>query len=158
MNIDDLYQLSTQLLDYMERNGSEALSDEQHTLLAYCYLDSQVQEGGFVQLIASGYGDYIFANPVADSLRRWRVKQTPKILDKAKVLYQKYGKTIEEHADEDLNILRGRFADFEELDGDYYEIADNDIALVCEYVQAHLVQFQVNISSYLAQSSQKNLN
>ena len=42
------------------------------------------QEGGFVQLIAAGYGEYVFHNPVADSQRRWRIKQTPTIVDKAK--------------------------------------------------------------------------
>lgn len=68
-----LYTLSAAYLDHTEQAGDEEMSglnDEQHTLTALCYLDSQVQEGGFVQLIASGYGEYIFGNPVADSLRR----------------------------------------------------------------------------------------
>ena len=86
-----LYTLSAAYLDHTEQTGDEdmsGLNDEQHTLTALCYLDSQVQEGGFVQLIASGYGEYIFGNPVADSLRRWRIKPIPKILDKAKALYE----------------------------------------------------------------------
>lgn len=86
-----LYTLSAAYLDHTEQTGDEemsSLNDEQHTLTALCYLDSQVQEGGFVQLIASGYGEYIFCNPVADSLRRWRIKPIPKILDKAKALYE----------------------------------------------------------------------
>ena len=84
-----LYTLVSAYLEYTAQNGDEtlsSLSDEQHTLTAYCYLDSQVEEGGFVQLIASGYGEYIFRNPLADSLRRWRIKITPKIIDKAKSL------------------------------------------------------------------------
>lgn len=93
-----LYTLSAAYLDHTEQAGDEEMSglnDEQHTLTALCYLDSQVQEGGFVQLIASGYGEYIFGNPVADSLRRWRIKPIPKILDKAKALYEKHGEAIE---------------------------------------------------------------
>ena len=89
-----LYTLSAAYLGHTEQTGDEEMSglnDEQHTLTALCYLDSQVQEGGFVQLIASGYGEYIFGNPVADSLRRWRIKPIPKILDKAKALYEKHG-------------------------------------------------------------------
>ena len=143
MNTEQIYQLGMQLLEIMEKNGDDTLSDAQHTLLAYVYLDSQVQEGGFVQLIAAGFGEYIFANPVADSLRRWRVKQTPKILDKAKILYQKFGAKIEERTDEDLDKLRAEFADFEELDADYYEICDDDMALIGEYVSAHLNDFIV---------------
>ena len=92
-----LYTLSAAYLDHTEQAGDEEMSglnDEQHTLTALCYLDSQVQEGGFVQLIASGYGEYIFGNPVADSLRRWRIKPIPKILDKAKALYENTAKPL----------------------------------------------------------------
>ena len=69
--VEFLYTLSAAYLDYTDAAGDEemrCLNDEQHTLTAYCYLDSQVQEGGFVQLIAAGYGEYVFHNPVADSL------------------------------------------------------------------------------------------
>ena len=90
--------LSAAYLDCTDAAGDEemrCLNDEQHTLTAYCYLDSQVQEGGFVQLIAAGYGEYVFHNPVADNLRHWRIKPTPKILDKAKALYERDGAKIE---------------------------------------------------------------
>lgn len=69
-----LYTLVSAYLEHTAQTGDESLSclsDDQHTLTAFCYLDSQVEEGGFVQLIASGYGEYIFRNPLADSLRRW---------------------------------------------------------------------------------------
>ena len=72
-----VYTLADRCFAYLERHGEDAgekLTDEQHTLMAYVFLDSQVQEGGFLQLIAIGYGDYIFANPLADSLRRWKIK------------------------------------------------------------------------------------
>ena len=111
--------------------------------MAYCYLDSQVQEGGFVQLIAAGYGEYVFMNPLADSLRRWRIKPTPKIIDQARALYEKNGAAIEALADEGapLEAIRARFADFEELDGDYYDAADEDLAAAAEYVQANPAKF-----------------
>lgn len=143
-----LYTLSAAYLDHTAQNGDEemaSLNDEQHTLVAYCYLDSQVQEGGFAQLIAAGYGEYIFHNPVADSLRRWRIKPTPKILDKAKALYEKYGSDIEQLAEADtpLDNIRAKFADFEELDGEYYETADEDMAATVAYVQANWDKFAV---------------
>ena len=58
-----LYTLVSAYLEHTAQTGDESLSclsDDQHTLTAFCYLDSQVEEGGFVQLIASGYGEYIF--------------------------------------------------------------------------------------------------
>ena len=105
------------------------LNDEQHTLTALCYLDSQVQEGGFVQLIASGYGEYIFCNPVADSLRRWRIKPIPKILDKAKALYENTAKPLKKwQTSKGISTKSVKlFPDFEELDGDYYDVADEDL-------------------------------
>jgi len=63
-----VYTLADRCFAYLERHGEDAgekLTDEQHTLMAYVFLDSQVQEGGFLQLIATGYGDYILANPPA---------------------------------------------------------------------------------------------
>lgn len=140
-----LYTLSDAYLEYSETHGMETLNDEQHTLLAYCYLDSQVQEGGFLQLIAAGYGEYIFMNPLADSLRRWQIKPTPKIIEKAKALYAEHGAAIEQMADEEVSLedIRAQFGMFEELDGDYYEAADEDLATAALYVLANRDKFMV---------------
>lgn len=148
MTQEELFALAQTYLDIMETKGEQALSDEQHTLLAYCYLDGQVQEGGFVQLIASGFGEYIFANPVADSLRRWQVKATPKVLDKAAALYRKVGQKIEQMAEEemDLSVIRAKFEEFEELDAEYYEVSDEDLLRVVEYVTRCHERFVVDLS------------
>ena len=151
MSVEQLYALAAEYLDFLAEQGEEAgmakLSDAQHTLLAYCYLDSQVQEGGFVQLIAAGYGDYVFANPLADSLRRWGIKATPKVLDKARVLYAEHGGQIEALASDevDMDDLRAQFAAFEDLDGDYYDVADEDLAAAAEYVAAHQAEFALPV-------------
>ena len=151
MSVEQLYALAAEYLDFLAEQGEEAgmakLSDAQHTLLAYCYLDSQVQEGGFVQLIAAGYGDYVFANPLADSLRRWGIKATPKVLDKARVLYAEHGGQIEALASEEVDVdaLRAQFAAFEDLDGDYYDVADADLAAAAEYVAAHQAEFALPV-------------
>ena len=141
-----VYTLADRCFAYLERHGEDAgekLTDEQHTLMAYVFLDSQVQEGGFLQLIATGYGDYIFANPLADSLRRWKIKPTPKILDHAKTLYQRYGAEIEELAGQGsgLEDIRRRYGIFEELDGEYYEASESDIQAVAEYIENEWPKF-----------------
>ena len=141
-----VYTLADRCFAYLERHGEDAgekLTDEQHTLMAYVFLDSQVQEGGFLQLIATGYGDYAFANPLADSLRRWKIKPTPKILDQAKTLYQRYGAEIEELAGQgrDLEDIRRRYGIFEELDGEYYEASESDMQAVAEYIENEWPKF-----------------
>ncbi len=141
-----VYMLADACFAYLEQHGDEAedkLIDEQHTLMAYVYLDSQVQEGGFLQLIASGYGEYVLLNPLADSLRRWKIKLTPRILDKAKALYLQEGSKIEAASDAgtDLDTLRREFDCFEELDADYYEAAEEDMAAVAAYLSAHPEKF-----------------
>ena len=141
-----VYTLADRCFAYLERHGEDAgekLTDEQHTLMAYVFLDSQVQEGGFLQLIATGYGDYIFANPLADSLRRWKIKPTPKILDQAKTLYQRYGAEIEELAGQGSGQedIRRRYGIFEELDGEYYEASESDIQAVAEYIENEWPKF-----------------
>ena len=141
-----VYTLADRCFAYLERHGEDAgekLTDEQHTLMAYVFLDSQVQEGGFLQLIATGYGDYIFANPLADSLRRWKIKPTPKILDQAKTLYQRYGTEIEELAGQGIGLedIRRRYGIFEELDGEYYEASESDMQVVAEYIENEWPKF-----------------
>ena len=141
-----VYSLADRCFAYLERHGEDAgekLTDEQHTLMAYVFLDSQVQEGGFLQLIATGYGDYIFANPLADSLRRWKIKPTPKILDQAKTLYQRYGAEIEELAGQGIGLedIRRRYGIFEELDGEYYEASESDMQAVAEYIENEWPKF-----------------
>ncbi len=141
-----VYTLADRCFAYLERHGEDAgekLTDEQHTLMAYVFLDSQVQEGGFLQLIATGYGEYVFANPLADSLRRWKIKPTPKILDQAKTLYQRYGAEIEELAGQGsgLENIRRRYGIFEELDGEYYEASESDMQAVAEYIENEWPKF-----------------
>ena len=96
-----------------------------------------------MQLIASGYGEYVLLNPLADSLRRWRIKPTPKILDQGKALYVKHGEAIERLSEEGvaLDELRQQFADFEELDGEYYDCAEQDMAAVAAYIAEHPAKF-----------------
>lgn len=141
-----VYTLADRCFAYLERHDEDAgerLTDEQHTLMAYVFLDSQVQEGGFLQLIATGYGDYVFANPLADSLRRWKIKPTPKILDQAKTLYQRYGAEIEELAGQGIGLedIRRRYGIFEELDGEYYEASESDMQAVAEYIENEWPKF-----------------
>ena len=41
----------------------ERLNADQHTLLAYRILMDEASEGGFIQLIQNGYGQYVLGGP-----------------------------------------------------------------------------------------------
>ncbi|WP_274584784.1 DUF4375 domain-containing protein [Neisseria leonii] len=142
------YTVADACFAYLERHGeaaAEDFSDELHTLMAYIYLDSQVQEGGFLQLIASGYGEYVLENPLADSLRRWKIKSTPKIVEAVRTLYREYGADIESAAGAgaDLDALRAQFGIFEEWDGAYYDAAEADLQAAADYIAVHPAKFRL---------------
>ena len=80
---------------------------------------------------------------MADSLRRWRIKPTPKIIEQAAALYAKYGTKIEALAEEgnSVEVIRELVNDFEELDAEYYEAAEEDMATAAEYVRGAMTKF-----------------
>ena len=141
-----LYTIADACLAWLEQHGQDAaarLSGEQNALIAYAYLDSRVQEGGFVQLIAEGCAGHIFDSALPDSLRRWKIKTTPRILDKAAPLYEQYGAVIEIMAQNgaDTDKIRRRYPMFEELDGAYYDAADANMETAAAYIEAHREKF-----------------
>ncbi len=146
LTANQLYRLldhSLLLLNELDEQRAADFNDTENTLLAYLCLDQHVEAEGFVYLIAAGYGSYTLLNPLADSLRRWGIKSTPKIIDKARSLYQQHGADIERLAEEGAAIdsLRQQFNDFEELDAAYYEVCEDDFPLVAAYVRDHPQQF-----------------
>lgn len=60
-------------------------------------------------------------------------------------MYAKYGEEIEQLAEAEtpLDDIRAKFTDFEELDGEYYETADEDMAAAVAYVQANWDKFAI---------------
>ena len=55
----------------------------------------------------------------------------------------KHGEAIERLSEEGvaLDELRQQFADFEELDGEYYDCAEQDMAAVAAYIAEHPAKF-----------------
>jgi hypothetical protein len=47
------------------------LNSDQITLLAWDMLHEEVMDGGFVQLIHNGLGEFIFKNPFAKAVKLW---------------------------------------------------------------------------------------
>jgi hypothetical protein len=96
-------------------------NDSQHTLLVYSYLDSQLCNGGFLQLIQNGYAKDIFDDPFSDEIKAWGAIETAKIVENAKKIYQKHKEKLEETT-ETISDLYEDKKEFEQLEKQYYSI------------------------------------
>ena len=66
------------------------LNADQITLLAYNILREEVMDGGFIQLIHNGYGEFIFKNPFAKAVRQWGLRDLSKLVYNVHTFYIKY--------------------------------------------------------------------
>lgn len=118
------------------------LNGAQHTLLAYRFFTDEVREGGFVQLIQNGYGGYIFGNPFAKALRQFGAKELAKLIYKAKEIYDPNKEALErETTEEEFNALYVDFEAFDELEEIYFDIEEEQTALIAAYVDEHIEEF-----------------
>jgi len=116
----------------------------QLTLLAYFHLDSEVCNGGFIQLIQNGRGS-IFDSPFSDCLRKWGVEKVAEIVDKAKVVYEKYKDELEKEINtaEEFCQLYEDITDFEPLDAQFDDVTSDETGILKNYVENHLEEFAV---------------
>jgi hypothetical protein len=78
------------------------LNSDQITLLAWDMLHEEVMDGGFVQLIHNGLGEFIFKNPFAKALNKmWGMRELSKLIYEAHTLWLKYRDEIEKECNEE---------------------------------------------------------
>lgn len=118
------------------------LNGDQHTLLAYRFFTDEIREGGFVQLIQNGYGGYIFGNPFAKALRMFGAKDLSKLIYRAKEIYDANKTELErETTEEEFNALYVDFEVFDELEEIYFDIEEEQTAIIASYVDEHIADF-----------------
>lgn len=118
------------------------LSGEQITLWAYILLRDELCDGGFIQLIHNGYGDFFFMNPFAKAMRLWGLKDLSKLIYKGRELYELYGEVIKAPAsDEEFMALYEQFPEFDDLDDEFMENEEDYTTRVAQYVDEHLLDF-----------------
>ena len=118
------------------------LNGNQHTLLAWHFFTSEMRDGGFVQLIQNGYGGYIFGNPFAKAMKQFGAFELSRLIYKAKEIYDPNKKTLErETTDEEFNALYVDFEAFDELEERYFDIEEEQTALLAAYVDDHIADF-----------------
>jgi hypothetical protein len=118
------------------------LNGNQHTLLAWHFFTTEMRDGGFVQLIQNGYGTYIFGNPFAKAIRQFGAVELGKLIYKAKEIYDPNKKELErETTEEEFNAMYVDFEVFDELEEIYFEIEEQQTALIAAYVDEHITDF-----------------
>ncbi|HET7732680.1 MAG TPA: DMP19 family protein [Paludibacter sp.] len=118
------------------------LNGNQHTLLAWHFFSTEMREGGFVQLIQNGYGGYIFGNPFAKAIKQFGAAELAKLIYKAKEIYDPNKATLErETTEEEFNAMYVDFEVFDDLEEIYFDIEEQQTALIAAYVDEHIADF-----------------
>lgn len=118
------------------------LNGHQHTLLAWHFFSTEMREGGFVQLIQNGYGAYIFINPFAKVIKQFGAIDLSKLIYKAREIYEPNRKELErETTDEEFNALYVDFEVFDELEEMYFDMEEQQTALIAAYVDENISSF-----------------
>lgn len=120
------------------------LTSDQVTLLAWSTLHDEVMDGGFVQLIYNGYGEFIFKNPFAKAVKLWGLRDLSKLVYEAHTLWLKYRDRIEcELSDEEFMALFEQMPEFDDLDDAFVENEEEWTLMIAHYVDENLEQFAV---------------
>ena len=115
------------------------LNGSQHSLLAWHFFSTEMREGGFVQLIQNGYGAYIFDNPFAKAMKQFGAVELGKLIYKAKDIYDPNKKELErETTEEEFNAMYVDFEVFDEMEEMYFEMEEQQTALIAAYVDEHI--------------------
>ena len=118
------------------------LNSDQITLLAWDMLHEEVMDGGFVQLIHNGLGEFIFKNPFAKAVKLWGLRNLSKLIYEGHTLWLKNRMEIEkECTEEEFMALFEKFPEFDDLDDQFIESEEewtNDIA---HYIDDNLEKF-----------------
>lgn len=120
------------------------LNADQITLLAYSIVQSEVMDGGFIQLIYNGYGGFIFINPFNKAVRAWGLDDLSGLIKKAGNLYRKYRSEIEcECTDDEFMAMFEKYPEFDDLDDKFVENEEQWTSAIAHYIDEHIDRFAV---------------
>lgn len=126
----------------LDESALQKLSADQLTLWAYDILREELLEGGFVQLIHNGWGEFFFRNPFALVMKQWGLRDLSKIVYGAAKLYNEYGSQIvQDCTDEEFMALYEQFPDFDDFDDDFVDREEEFSQAVAAYVDENITLF-----------------
>ena len=118
------------------------LNADQLTLWGFHALHEEVMDGGFVQLIHNGYGDFIFLNPFAKAIKDWGLRDLSKMIYDVKHLYWKYKDEImRDCSDDEFMQMFEKMPEFDDYDDSFVENEEQWTALVAEYIDNNIEKF-----------------
>ena len=120
------------------------LNSDQITLLAWDMLHEEVMDGGFVQLIHNGLGEFIFKNPFAKAVKLWGMRDLSKLIYEGHTLWLKYREEIEKDCtEEEFMALFEKFPEFDDLDDTFVESEEEWMDDIAHYIDDHLDRFAI---------------
>lgn len=122
----------------------QELTSDQITLLGWSYLHEEVMDGGYIQLIHNGYGEFIFKNPFALALRNWGLTDLYSHIRKTRKYYDKYHEKITiDMTDDDFMALYEQMPEFDHSDDDFVVSEEEWTCKIAEYIDEHIEDFVV---------------
>jgi hypothetical protein len=170
---DFLYVILGKYFEMMEKDEEimQEFNDSQIALIAYRHFDAQVCNGGFVQLIQNGYVEIISDKTFSETIKSWGAEKTAVIAEEAKIIYNKHKEKLDKliklqmefselaselyHKDkkaferleskhlEETSKFFDDIEDFEPLEDRYYELKEQDVEKVKNYVEKNINEFAV---------------
>lgn len=118
------------------------LTNEQITLWAFSIVHEEVMDGGYVQLLHNGYGEFLFNNPFLKILKSWGLRELTKQLYDARKLFFDNREDLERDCtDEEFMLLFEKYPQFDSLDDEFVENEEEYIEAIAHYIDEHIEQF-----------------
>lgn len=116
-------------------------TDDQISLFFYGMLYTQVQNGGFLQLLFNGFADHIFETPLIDDLDNWGITNTTRVLKDIEERCLEVSKEIKEkeYTLEELSQSYSLYPEFEKFDVLFYK--NNGGLEVRNFVEKNIDKF-----------------
>lgn len=112
--------INTAIGGQLTQDNMQQLTSDQITLLGWSYLHSEVMDGGYIQLIYNGYGEFIFKNPFAVAMREWGLGDLYTHIRHCKKYYDMYHERIEKDmTDEEFMALYEQMPEFDDYDDEF---------------------------------------
>lgn len=133
--------------DYIKDRKGElirghTLSYGQKALYYWWYVDAQVTNGGFVQFYYNEYGEYV--PTIIKALDHIGDKKMAELVNRSYELYLKENKKIEDARQgglEGFSNLYKEIKDFDQLDDEYYDLNDQTMNNIEQYIRKNPNEF-----------------
>ncbi len=122
----------------------EEFTNQQHALLCFATFDAGIRNGGFIQLIKNGHGEYIFDSPFAKIMAEWGASGISAIINSAKKIFRRYRKELKkEVSTTDITKLyeNKNYKGFELLEKEYFKTTET--IEINNYIKDHMNLFAI---------------